>query len=655
MDSDVSEKVDFSLKLAVSRTRESFENNTQRKILEPEVETKKGTFSNKNINISHKKNTKNYKKLNIDYKRLNIDYKKILKVSIVVAIILFTPLFLILLSVVFLFFSYKNIFSNPTLAKNLIHISSQTSSYATNISFGNSFIYDVSNILHKSANIITESYLLVSVGKDFVPKITGNEVYNLSVFSNELSASLDKIHTDISFLQSDINELNGLAGSKLRKYLSSKDIDISNYKNKIYSFKKLLSRVADILGENKTKKYLILFQNNMELRPTGGFIGSFAVVTFDKGRMINMTVNDVYSADGQLKGHVDPPEPIRRYLGEGGWYMRDSNWDPDFPSSASKVEWFLDKEVGDKVDGVIAIDLNFVRKMLEITGPINLKDFNKTITSDNLYEATQNEVESDFFPGSIKKVSFLTSLSRSLITEIENLSKDKYLVFFKEIYQGLEQNNIQVFLHDKNSQEALDDLGYTGRLDLNTFCGVRCVNDAYSLVDANLGVNKSNYFINRSQEINLFISKEYIGHELFVTYDNKSSLAAGTSGVYKTYTRLIVPIESKIAGVRVYNIDGSFEDIEYEVSDLNGRREVGFYFELLPSVSKKIQIVWNIEKSDFSLGGEYNLQVIKQAGTSDDALKIVIKNNDLTLTGNTLSVYNTYLTKDYKNKLFFKP
>ena len=68
----------------------------------------------------------------------------------------------------------------------------------------------------------------------------------------------------------------------------------------------------------------------MELRPTGGFIGSYAIMTFDKGRLAEIVVNDVYTADGQLKGHVDPPEPIRKYLGEGGWFLRDSNWDPDF-------------------------------------------------------------------------------------------------------------------------------------------------------------------------------------------------------------------------------------------------------------------------------------------------------------------------------------
>lgn len=192
-----------------------------------------------------------------------------------------------------------------------------------------------------------------------------------------------------------------------------------------------------MLGMNAPKKYLILFQNNMELRPTGGFIGSFALITFEKGRMNQIVVNDVYSADGQLKGHVDPPEPIRRYLGEANWYLRDSNWDPNFKSSAIKAEWFLDKELNQKVDGVISIDLYLIQELLKITGPIYLSDFNKTIDSSNLYLTTQSEVEDNFFPGSTKKASFLTALSRSLITEIENLDSKSYQLFSKPYIKAL--------------------------------------------------------------------------------------------------------------------------------------------------------------------------------------------------------------------------
>lgn len=96
----------------------------------------------------------------------------------------------------------------------------------------------------------------------------------------------------------------------------------------------------------------------MELRSTGGFIGSFAVLSFENGKLYDMPIYDVYDADGQLKGHVEPPKPIKNILGEANWYLRDSNFDPDFPTSARRAEWFMKKTLNLDLDGTIAVNVN---------------------------------------------------------------------------------------------------------------------------------------------------------------------------------------------------------------------------------------------------------------------------------------------------------
>lgn len=628
--------VDYSLSLAVNNTKKYFASTTdtivKKSLIIPEIELSKKSVK----------------------KTPSIKYKKMLKISILLISIYLIPFVLTALSSLLLFVSTKTMFSNNKLSKILIKQSSEISNMAKNLSFGNNFIYDTSNIIYKLSLLGSEAQILISTTDDFVNKITGNEIYDLSSYSNNISASLDKIHTEISFLQSDVIELDGFLGKLLRNNLSNKSIDIGEYKSKIYSLKNFFSRISILLGNEKPQKYLVLFQNNMELRPTGGFIGSYAIMTFDKGRLAEIVVNDVYTADGQLKGHVDPPEPIRKYLGEGGWFLRDSNWDPDFSVSAVKAEWFLDKELNEKFDGVIAIDLNFVKNLLEVTGPINLSDFGLTIDSNNLYQTVQSEVEDDFFPGSIKKASILTSLSRNIISEIENLKSDKHLNLFRKIYQSLDRKHLQIYLHDVNAQEAISNLGYSGEINLDTACGQRCLKDGYSLIDANLGVNKSNFFIKRSQELNLSVSKEIISHELFVTYENSASPAVGKSGVYKNYARILLPLNTKLAGVRIYETNGTYKELEYEINNMETRVEVGFLFEILPGTQKRIQIVWSIFDNKFSQGGEYNLNIIKQAGTEEDNLTINIKATNLMLTGRNLSVYNTTLAKNFRARLFFK-
>jgi len=81
----------------------------------------------------------------------------------------------------------------------------------------------------------------------------------------------------------------------------------------------------------------------MELRPTGGFIGSFGLLNFENGKLGNLNVNDIYAIDGQLKGHVAPPDELLHFLGQPNWYMRDSNWSPDFPISAERAYMVLGK------------------------------------------------------------------------------------------------------------------------------------------------------------------------------------------------------------------------------------------------------------------------------------------------------------------------
>lgn len=635
--SSSSVQIDFSLRLAVKNTRDHFVETTDIKVeeslLPPEV--KKERYEEK-----------------INLKRKVVRFWKLLLALVVVS---FTPIYLTLVSLLLLFVSFQTTFSNNKLSSQLIVKSMQTANLGRNLSFGNNFIYDTANIVFEVSSLSHEGIVLVNMGKDFVSKIMNDNLYDLSVESNNISASLDKIHTNISFLQSDINELDGFVGQYLRNKLLRRSVDIGEYKTKIYEVKNLFSRISILLGSEKPKKYLILFQNNMELRPTGGFIGSFGLVTFDKGRMSEIVVNDVYMADGQLKGHVDPPEPIRKYLGEGGWTLRDSNWDPNFPVSATKAEWFLEKEINETVDGVIAIDLNFVKRLVLITGPISLPEFNLVVDSNNLYTLIQSEVESEFFPGSIKKATILTSLSKSLIDEIKSLEGSKYLAFFRELYESLERRYIQVYLHDENAQEAIKKLGYSGETELVTDCGLRCFKDSYALIDANLGVNKSNFFIERSHELNLSISKEFIGHELLVNYKNTASPAIGNMGVYKNYARVLLPANAKIGGVRLYDSFGGYKELEYDLVDTDGRREVGFLVEVLPRTEKKLQVVWNINDTKLELGGQFDLKVIKQAGTEADSLTVNIRSADLTLTGRSVSSYNTNLARDFKTRLFFKP
>src|SRR3990167_4553646 len=75
------------------------------------------------------------------------------------------------------------------------------------------------------------------------------------------------------------------------------------------------------------KRYLILLQNQMELRPTGGFLGSYAVAKIKNGKLVDVSVQDIYEPDGRVTEHIEPPEPIQEAFQLGTLRLRDANWD----------------------------------------------------------------------------------------------------------------------------------------------------------------------------------------------------------------------------------------------------------------------------------------------------------------------------------------
>jgi hypothetical protein len=101
-------------------------------------------------------------------------------------------------------------------------------------------------------------------------------------------------------------------------------------------------------GRYAEKKYLVLFANNMELRPGGGFIGSFAIIKLKDYAIKDLKVYDVYDADGQLTEQIDPPDPIVKYLNQTHWYLRDSAFSPDFTDNFLDAETFAEKELGER-------------------------------------------------------------------------------------------------------------------------------------------------------------------------------------------------------------------------------------------------------------------------------------------------------------------
>jgi hypothetical protein len=480
--------------------------------------------------------------------------------------------------------------------------------------------------------------------------VLGNQPYDPAPITINIGNSLSNIERDVLLIEQNTQTASGQRVVLAEKVLAN--VDFEKIKKIISQGQVLTGRLPDILGKNQSKTYLVLFENNMELRPTGGFIGSYGLMTFDSGRLSDFAISDVYSADGQLNGHVEPPAPIKQYLGEANWWLRDSNWDPDFPTSAQRAEWFLGKEIGKQVDGVAAVDLFPIKEILKYTGPIFLPDYNLDITSDNLYEKTESEAQDNSFAGSRQKASFLTALSGSLLSEIGKLNPKQKLSVLESFYSAFDERHVQLYLHDDASENALNIMGWDGSVTLPS-CSGNCYADMAGLSEANVGVNKANYFIQRTINLTVSLGSSEIDRTLTLNLKNNANQGLGKSGEYTDYIRLLIPGDAEV--VNIESITGqNQETLTPEVTEEKGRKEAGVLVDVLNGQNKTIVFSWKSQINTSSPYTLYGLYLRKQAGTDADPLTVDIKpvgvittpDPRFSLTREGDYVYNTTLAQD---------
>ena len=125
-------------------------------------------------------------------------------------------------------------------------------------------------------------------------------------------------------------------------------------------------------------------------------MGSLALMDIDRGQIKRLEIpgGGPYDFQGQLTAQVAAPEPLR--LIQPVWQLQDANWFPDWPTSAEKIMWFLNKSGAPTFDGVIAVTSDVMEDLLMVTGPIEMNEYGLTIDSDNFWYVTENQVENEY-------------------------------------------------------------------------------------------------------------------------------------------------------------------------------------------------------------------------------------------------------------------
>lgn len=431
---------------------------------------------------------------------------------------------------------------------------------------------------------------------------------------------------------------------------------------------KFLTLYPQMAGFRKRQTYLVLLQNSMELRPTGGFIGSMLLVSFADGKVDDMHVLDVYDADGQMKGHVDPPSPIREIIGQEHWYLRDSNWNPDFVISGAQAAWFYEKEMAQSVDGVIALSLPFVTNLLHVTGPIELSDFNERISEGNFFAKSLLYTQTNFFPGSKQKKDFLGALTSALLLRITGDKTISAGQLLRSVVDSVQARDLQFYFGDPLLEQLVEQWDWDGGVHIGPCQTIMrestCIGDGVGIIEANLGINKVNYFVTHEALSDINISdRGRIDQTLTVKIKNTTPTQVPSGGgTYMDYFRVYYPKDTTVSSVKFDGVDVPARNpkqatpsaIPYRTLDASGSAMiVSVPFSVAPRAEHQLMVQTTRMTSPLTGAGSYQFTLRKQAGMSTYPWHIVVHyppgwtaTAESGVAKDGVLEYNTDLTKD---------
>ncbi len=471
----------------------------------------------------------------------------------------------------------------------------------------------------------------IELGFDNHPKSGPDRVTQIVKILNKSLPYLDKIQGNLAKAADEVKNIDlnkypeKFKGKEVRKNLEVAKNFILGSAIAVKEGKEALIAAPAALGIPSSKSYLLLFQNDKEIRATGGFMTAYATLTINNGQISATTSDDIYRLDEKLLNvclkkicPLTPPAPIVKYLPEvsgkprSAWSMRDSNISPDVPTSAKQFETMY-QLLGEGLpfDGIIYIDTQVVENLIEVTGPINVFDTEYSSKIDKrcncpnvIYElesyaeiAAKGEKDRKAVLG----VLMQQILARSLGAEVEKVPQ-----LIETIATLANQKHVMFYMHDQQLEKALSSLNWTGEIKL--FDG-----DYLHINDSNFAGGKSNLYVVQTltQEINKQSDGTY-KKKIIVEYKNDQQFNTWLNGINRDYVRFFVPKGSKL-------ISSKGSDNPVTTIDDLGKTVFEAFVQVRPQNSRKLEIEYTVP---YKPSGEYKLLIQKQPGAKNFQYKI---------------------------------
>lgn len=448
-----------------------------------------------------------------------------------------------------------------------------------------------------------------------------------------ISPDLDKVGADMSNAQNELNQINEsrypvkIAGKEIRSKITTIKSTVSESAQLLTQAKPLIKLLPDLLGNPNAKTYMILFQNDAEIRPTGGFMTAYAFIKVTKGKIDLLSSYDIYDLDARFNKKVPAPDAIKKYLNETYLNLRNSNMSPDFKVSMDTfTKYYNDIPGMIHPDGIIAIDTQLPVAILKIIGPIGVSGWGNFSADIDAHcncpqvvyalEEISDRPTNTIVTG---RKAVLGPLMNSMMANAMGSPKRLWPQLFNAALDAIKQKHLLFYFFEDNTQKVAEDFNAAGRIVPYDY-------DYLHVNDANLGGAKTDMFLTKEVEQEIDTSNGTVTKTVSVSYNNPTqgsncNLEAGQlclNGTYRDYIRLYVPLGSKLISVV-----GS--EVKETVSEDLGKTVFEAFFTMRPQSQSKIVFKYELPPLDLST---YRLMIQKQPGTPTIKNTIIYNGNE---------------------------
>lgn len=424
-----------------------------------------------------------------------------------------------------------------------------------------------------------------------------------------LPFNLRKLSEVLENHDDDISKcLENSAKSKIIQHFLPREFKntLSGLSNNYHDLRAILDNLA---WQNQT--WLVLFQNSDELRATGGFTGSYALVSFNQGQISELVFEDIYDADGQFEGYVAPPPGVEEFLSSNnGLRLPDANWHPDNVMSVQQQLDFFALGRKQNVSGVAVVNLPLAEQLLALTGSVDIPDYETTISQQNLHQALREERD-DFFAGSTQKKHILSQVAKQTLFKLQQLPLADYPKLLVLLQGGVERKEVMFYSLDQDLAEIIDKYKASGKID------TRETDYFLGLVESNVGINKANRLVETSIDLNLQEKRT----KVTINLDNQNPVSkkpkpgfkkpSKTPDGYVDYERVLVAPDWQVydLGVNGQTVENWHEDL---ITTSTGQqlKQIGF----LITAPEQGRGSASIEFSHPPLIAQSTLAIFKQPG-----------------------------------------